>query len=59
MTIRLPRPVFDADASAGGLGKLPDWNLGDLYAAPDAPEVARDMAELVTACAAFAAFSAR
>ena len=55
MTIRLPRPVFDADASAGGLGKLPDWNLGDLYAAPDAPEVARDMAELVTACAAFAA----
>jgi len=55
MTIRLPRPVFDADASAAGLGKLPDWNLGDLYAAPDAPEVARDMAELVTACAAFAA----
>ena len=48
MTIRLPRPVFDADASAGGLGQLPDWNRGDLFAAPDAPEVARDMAELVT-----------
>jgi oligoendopeptidase F len=55
MTIRLPRPVFDADASAGGLGPLPDWDLSDLYAAPDAPEVARDMAELERACAAFAA----
>ncbi|WP_413874432.1 M3 family oligoendopeptidase [Albidovulum sp.] len=54
MTIRLPRPVFDADASAGGLGPLPDWDLSDLYAAPDAPEVGRDMAELERACAAFA-----
>lgn len=55
MTIRLPRPVFDADASAGGLGRLPDWDLSDLYAAPDAPEVTRDLAELERACAAFAA----
>ena len=55
MTIRLPRPVLDADASAGGLGGLPEWDLSDLYAAPDAPEVARDMAELERACAAFAA----
>ena len=54
MTIRLPRPVFDADVSAGELGKLPDWDLGDLYAAPDAPEVARDLAELERDCAAFA-----
>lgn len=54
MTIRLPRPVFDADVSAGELGKLPDWDLGDLYAAPDAPEVARDLTELERDCAAFA-----
>ena len=39
MTIRLPRPVFDANpATGGGLGKLPEWDLSDLYTAPDAPE---------------------
>ena len=56
MTQPLPRPVFAADASAGGgLGKLPDWDLGDLYAGPDAPEFARDMAVLGVACTDFAA----
>ena len=57
MTLSLPTPVFDATPSAGGsggLGKLPDWDLSDLYSAPDAPEVARDMAWLETACAGFA-----
>ena len=29
--------------SAAGLGELPEWNLADLYAAPDAPEVVRDL----------------
>lgn len=55
MTLPLPRPVFDANASGGGLGKLPDWDLTDLYAAPDAPEFARDMGWLEKACADFAA----
>jgi oligoendopeptidase F len=55
MTLPLPRPVFDAHASGGGLGKLPDWDLSDLYKAPDAPEVARDMEWLEKACAEFAA----
>ncbi|THD84556.1 M3 family oligoendopeptidase [Aliigemmobacter aestuarii] len=55
MVLPLPRPVFDANASAGGLGKLPDWDLSDLYAAPDAPEFARDMGWLEKACADFAA----
>ncbi len=55
MTLSLPRPVFDANTSGGGLGKLPDWDLTDLYAAPDAPEFARDMAWLEKACADFAA----
>ncbi|MCA3449898.1 MAG: M3 family oligoendopeptidase [Rhodobacter sp.] len=55
MTLPLPRPVFDANAAAGGLGSLPDWDLSDLYTAPDAPEVARDMAWLKAACTGFAA----
>ena len=57
MTLPLPRPVFDANASHGGgsLGRLPDWDLSDLYPATDAPELARDMAWLEQACADFAA----
>ncbi|MHA6344882.1 M3 family oligoendopeptidase [Roseivivax sp. CAU 1761] len=54
MTIR---PTFDANASAGGrdLGALPEWDLSDLYAAPDAPEVKRDLDWLEEACRRFAA----
>ncbi len=50
----LPR---DANASAGGkdLGDLPEWDLSDLYAAEDAPELARDKEWLGKECAAFAA----
>ena len=33
--------------------KLPEWNLGDLYAGIDAPEVARDLDKLDADCAAF------
>ncbi|MDJ0826845.1 MAG: M3 family oligoendopeptidase [Rhodobacter sp.] len=52
----LPRPVFDANAtSQSEFGDLPVWDLTDLYAAPDAPELARDLAWLETECAAFAA----
>ena len=51
--------VLDADASAGAaapgdFGTLPEWDLTDLYAAPDAPEVDRDLDQLGQACAAFA-----
>ena len=51
------RPVFDANATAGGkdLGNLPDWDLTDLYTAPDAPEIKRDLDWLEQACASFAA----
>ncbi|EGJ20872.1 oligoendopeptidase F [Cereibacter sphaeroides WS8N] len=55
MTLPLPRPVFDANASAGGLGNLPDWDLRDLYPTPDGPEFRDDMAWLKEACAGFAA----
>ncbi|MGL5012121.1 MAG: M3 family oligoendopeptidase, partial [Paracoccaceae bacterium] len=49
------RPVFDANASSGGFGNLPEWDLTDLYPAPDAPEYARDMAWLLQATKDFAA----
>ncbi len=52
-------PLKDARAEGaapgGGLGPLPDWDLSDLYAAPDAPEVAADLGRLEAECAAFAA----
>ncbi|MBI1219718.1 MAG: M3 family oligoendopeptidase [Rhodobacteraceae bacterium] len=51
-----PRPVFDANASGGGsLGRLPDWDLTDLYASEDAPELTRDIDWVETACRDFAA----
>jgi oligoendopeptidase F len=36
-------------------GKLPEWNLADLYSGIDAPEVASDLARLDTECVAFEA----
>ena len=52
---RTPQPVFDADPSGGkDLGNLPEWDLTDLYAAPDAPEVKRDLDWLEDAAARFA-----
>ena len=41
----LPFPVRDANAGAGSddLEQLPEWDLTDLYPAPDAPELLRDM----------------
>ncbi len=52
-----PELLRDANASAGGkdLGDLPEWDLSDLYAAEDAPELARDKEWLGKECAAFAA----
>ncbi|WP_372605211.1 M3 family oligoendopeptidase [Actibacterium sp.] len=56
MRICQPQPTFDANASAGGgLGKLPEWDLSDLYTGQDAPELDKDMAWLEKACADFAA----
>ena len=50
-----PTPVFDANAHGGkSLGDLPEWDLSDLYAAPDAEEFARDMGWLERACSDFA-----
>ncbi|MDO6590261.1 oligoendopeptidase F [Loktanella sp. D2R18] len=54
--MNFPTPVFDANAQGGkSFGDLPEWDLTDLYASPDAPELIRDLAWLDTECAAFAA----
>ena len=37
----------------GKAAALPEWNLGDLYAGIDAPEIARDLDRLDADCAAF------
>lgn len=34
--------------SLDNIGQLPEWNLADLYPAPDSPEVARDLARADT-----------
>jgi oligoendopeptidase F len=34
-------------------GKLPEWNLSDLYSGIDAPEVVRDLAKMDADCVAF------
>ncbi len=50
-------PLFDAAPAQGGSGEfgaLPDWDLSDLYTAPDAPEFLHDMAWLEAECASFA-----
>ena len=50
-----PGPVYDANPSGGeDFGDLPDWDLSDLYTSTDAPELARDMEWLESACADFA-----
>jgi oligoendopeptidase F len=49
-----PRPFHAANTASAGvtdLGQMPEWNLADLYAAPDAPEIARDIAVASTEAA--------
>jgi len=40
-------------AAKSSSGKLPEWNLADLYAGIDAPEVARDLERMDIECVAF------
>jgi oligoendopeptidase F len=42
-------------ATKSKTGKLPEWNLADLYSGIDAPEVARDLDKMDSECVAFAA----
>lgn len=53
----LPRPAIPrdtAEAGADSLGDLPVWDLTDLYPAPDAPGIERDVARVEAAARAFA-----
>ncbi len=56
MMREFPRPVHAADGATGAaaLGDLPEWDLSDLYAGPDAPEIERDLGWLESECKAFA-----
>ncbi|MBS1303021.1 M3 family oligoendopeptidase [Loktanella sp. SALINAS62] len=49
--------TFDAVTDTGGLplGNLPEWDLTDLYPAPDSAEIKRDLDWLEESCATFAA----
>ncbi|MGR3464384.1 M3 family oligoendopeptidase [Limimaricola sp.] len=51
------QPRFDAATETGGrpLGNLPEWDLTDLYPAPDSAEIKNDIDWLEKACAEFAA----
>ncbi|MDU8927506.1 M3 family oligoendopeptidase [Alisedimentitalea sp. MJ-SS2] len=54
----LPFPLRDANAGsgeAGDFGDLPEWNLTDLYASDDAPELTRDLEWFEGEATAFAA----
>ena len=55
MPLPLPRPLFDANAGSASYGDLPEWDLTDLYPAPDSPEYSTDLARLKQSCAGFAA----
>src|SRR4051794_39737418 len=39
--------------AAARTGKLPEWNLADLYSGIDAAEVGRDLAKMDAECVAF------
>ena len=42
-----------SNKSAGKAGKLPEWDLADLYSGIDAPEVGRDLEKMDADCVAF------
>ncbi len=51
--LRKPNSAKSAAKPKIKTGKLPEWNLGDLYAGIDAPEIARDLKKMDSECVAF------
>jgi oligoendopeptidase F len=56
-TAVVKKPVRKAapKAAKSPVGKLPEWNLADLYTSITAPEIARDLDKIDADCAAFEA----
>ncbi|MFG3597621.1 M3 family oligoendopeptidase [Bradyrhizobium sp. RDI18] len=52
-TSRKPVKGSKASAAKPKTGKLPEWNLADLYSGIDAPEITRDLQKMDTDCVAF------
>src|SRR6202049_4368257 len=52
-TSALRKPNGKKSAAKPKTGKLPEWNLADLYSGIDAPEVARDLQKMDAECVAF------
>jgi oligoendopeptidase F len=52
-TSRKPAMGSKAAPAKSKTGKLPEWNLGDLYSGIDAAEVARDLQKMDADCVAF------
>ena len=51
---RLAAKKSAANSKTGNkTGKLPEWNLADLYSGIDAPEVTRDLDKMDAECVAF------
>src|SRR6201991_3907837 len=50
---RKPAPGNKATAAKSKAGKLPEWNLADLYSGIDAAEIARDLQKMDADCTAF------
>jgi oligoendopeptidase F len=48
-----PRKSGTKSATKTKTGKLPEWNLADLYSGIDAPEVTRDLQRMDSECVAF------
>ena len=44
---------MQADTTSADLGTLPEWNLGDLYAGPEARELSRDLEAIKSGADAF------
>src|ERR1019366_3348835 len=47
------KPNIKKSAAKTRSGKLPEWNLADLYSGIDAPEVTRDLTRMDAECVAF------
>src|SRR5689334_13857958 len=47
------KSVATKSKTKSGAGKLPEWNLSDLYSGIDAPEVTRDLQKMDADCVAF------